>query len=306
MAANSIPLDDYLHQSAHDRQEKYETRLIETWPNVTEITSPVFLGSFSWTLTELKQRWLIANAAVNLGHGPQSPTEITRDYLDWKYPKPQRCCSGQYQEIMRHRSFPCWAVAGHHGECAYVDLKSAYWHIMTVIGWDVDYWPGKFMGKKSDVMDFPLQEHKAARSALVSAGLSSSTCMWTGKTLKWKKTRNAHINYGLWACVQDVLHGVASEMLELGAIYVHTDGYILPLENAVKAVQIANEWGFRASIKSTGDTEVYGVGVYRIGEKQTKRYRVQPGTNHENVNPTERDWVKAKFSGWAKKVYPTL
>lgn len=292
-------LEQFLSDKAEERREKYNIEVIDNWPRLFDVDTLAFLGMFSWSMPNAKRRLLYRPNTIDRGNGIQTPTEIVRDYLDWKYPDRLRCVSEQHAAITAHRAFPCMAIKGNMESAAYVDLKSAYWTITQAVGWDVDYFPGRWLGVRSTMEDFPLGDHKAARSSLVTSGLSSPIRMWTGSKLKWKNGGNVHINYGLWAFVQDVLHGVASEMLEIGAQYVHTDGYIVPGDRALDALDIVDSWGLKGSIKHAGDAEIFGVGVYRIGNYRTKRDRAVPMNNHIYVNPVERDWIKRKFRFYA-------
>lgn len=293
-------LADHLKQRNDERTEKYNHELINEWPRITDITSRVYLGMFAWTLPNDKRRLLWEPTHVNLGYGPATPGDIVRDYLGYKFPKRLRVTTQQYHEIMKHRSFPCMAIAGDYPDMTYVDLKSAYWSIMCAVGWDVDYNPGKWMGVRSSVLDFPLPDNKPARSALVTAGLSSPVRVWDGHRLGWQSTNNMHINYSLWALVQDVLHGVAHDMLDVGAVYVHTDGYIVPSGRVGEAMEVIESWGLRSGIKAAGPAHIWGVGVYRVGDHKTKRQHALPFKDHVNVNAIEKDWLRMKFRKFAE------
>jgi hypothetical protein len=294
----------YLAERKAQRLERFEHMLVNGWPEVTKIETPVYLGSYSWTVPAWRQRWLYQPTVVDLGFGPQSPTEIVRDYLDWKYPEKLRATRAQRDAICAKRAWPAMARRCHLDDAVYVDLKSAYWSIMCVLGWDVDYYPGKWLGVRSSVMDFPLPDHKPARSALVTAGLSSPIRWWDGYGLRWKHANSNHINYGIYAVIMDILHGVASEMIDAGAVYVHTDGYILPSDRVGDALSIASSWGLRADVKAAGPADIWGVGVYRVGAHKTKRTKAVPIVDHFYVEPQNRSWLKNKVYWWASQGTP--
>lgn len=300
MKTLDLSLDDHLKSAAAARAEKNEISLVPLWPAFTQQDTPIFLGSYSWSFPAKHWRWLYQPTALDIGNGPQTPGEITRDYLDWKFPKPLRATTDQYKAITVHRAFPCCAFPGEYPDMAYVDLKSAYWSILRMFGWDADYFPGKWLGVSSSILDFPLQDHKPARSGLVTAGLSSPCRFWTGERLEWKTIGSRHINLGLWALVQDVLHGIADDMLSLGAVYVHTDGYIVPQSQLAAATEIAMSWGFTCSVKGQGDACVWGVGAYKIGSVQTKRQGLLP-TTFFAIEPVHKDWLRAKCYFFSKR-----
>lgn len=301
MSTPVLDLYQYLSEQAAARQKKNEIKLTERFPNFTTHPNPIFLGSFSWSYPVEHWRVLYSPTVIDLGNGPQTPGEVTRDYLDWKYPKPLRCTTTQYRAITVHRAFPCYAAPGEYEDMAYLDLKSAYWSILLAFGWDADYFPGHWLGVKSSVTDFPLQDNKPARSALVTAGLSSPVRFWTGERLTWRNIGAKHVNLGLWALVQDVLHGVADDMLRLGAVYIHTDGYIIPSGSIPAGDEIVRSWGLRASVKAQGDCHVWGVGSYRIGKKATKRQGLLPGSFFA-VSPVEKEWLRAKTLFFSERI----
>lgn len=290
-----------MKEIAYERQQKFTIEMIRDWPALTTIDQQTYLGSFSWTMPGERNRLLYEACVVNWGAGPQTPSEVVRDYLTVKYPDRQRATTPQYNKIMKPRSFPRMALRGSYYDMAYIDLKSAYWSILLAVGWDVDYHPGKWIGVKSNTYDFPLPDNKPARSALVTAGLASAMRVWNHQTLNWRHGQNKHINYGLWALVQDVLHGVAHDMVLLGAVYVHTDGYIIPQDKIGPALQIIDGWGLRSGIKAQGDAIVHGVGVYRVGVHSTKRTKALPLENHVSIEPEYKDWLRDKFKFWSKR-----
>lgn len=294
-------LIEQMKERAYERQQRYTYQTLDAWPSLLDNYPTTYLGSFSWTLPADKTRLLYMSAVVNWGAGPQTPSEVVRDYLGIKYPERLRATTDQYKKIMSHRSFPRMAIRGEYYDMVYLDLKSAYWSILTTVGWDVDYNPGKWIGVKSNTLDFPLPDNKAARSGLVSAGLSSAMRLWKNSQLSWQHGQNNHINYGLWAMVQDVLHGVADDMLGLGAVYVHTDGYIIPQSRVGEALTVCDQWGLRAGIKAQGDAQIFGVGVYRVGTHSTKRKKAIPLQNHISIEPQFKEWLQRKFRFWSRR-----
>lgn len=303
MATKTIQTDlsTYLVDRADERAKKYKQELILTWPLLSTVETMTYLGAFSWTMPYTHQRLIYQPTVIYPFGFPQTPGEVVRDYLDWKYPKRLRCTTEQYHRIMRHRSFPRMAERGPIENATYLDLKSAYWSIVSAVGWNVDYNPGRWIGVSSDVWDFPLQDNKPARSALVTAGLSCPVRVWRNGLLSWKTAQNVHINYGLWALVQDVLHGVADDMRIAGAKYIHTDGYIVPDNCIGDAMNVIDDWGFKFSVKASGYAEIKAIGVYKVGKKKTKRLTALPVQDHVHIEPEEKEWLKKTFSFWIQK-----
>jgi len=286
-----------IYEKMGDRAEKRQsenTYRIGTFPNLTDIDNRTLLGSFSWFTPVEHIRYLNPNTIVNIGLGDQTQPEIARDYLMAKFGKPPKIRKTQLDELTRVRTAPLFSVPGTYPDMCYIDLKGAYWNIRRIIGWDVDYMPGKWLTFRSDVEDFPAPELKVARSALVSLSQSASLLVWTGRKIISEKTGSNLLNSALWACVFDILHGIASDMLNLGAVYVHTDGYMLPRRRADEAIETVRQWGLLATLKYEGDAEVTTVGVYRIGNRQTlQRAPVVPHAWHK-VDNRWTEWLKPR------------
>lgn len=293
-------LSDHMEQAAVERAARYQLSMIERWPALTGFDEYVFCGSYSWTLPNTKRRMLYGPSAVNIGFGPQTPGDVIRDYLDFKYPKRLRATAAQRESLMVHRSFPALANRVNLDDAAYIDIKSAYWSIILACGWNVDYYPGRWLGVSSDNHDFPLQDNKPARSGLVTAGLSTPIRYWDGHGLHWKNGNNTHINYGLWALVMDVLHAIAAEVVKAGAVYVHTDGYIVPHQAIDRTMNIITDWGLTASLRDRGETKVYGVGMYSIGNTRTKRLGGFLPGGFRNIEPHDPDFLKPRFAQFAR------
>lgn len=295
-------LDEYLARRAADRQAKYKTVLVETFPDVTSLSEMVYLGVLSWTLPVRAERWLKPGAVVNIGNGLQTAGEIARDYLDFKHPNKLRATGAQARALNLHRSAPLYCEPSVIEFASYVDLKSAFWSIMNIVGWNVDYFPGRWLVKGDTPHDFPLSTHKVARNALVSCGLPTPMRMWTGKKFARQYRRNPHINMGLWSCIMDTLHSIAGHALRLGSCYVHTDGYILPGWDANDLQARIAEFGLTSSIKASGLGVVLGMGNWRVGDKSTKFYGRETSVmgEVEHVYATHYDKLQSKFAHLAK------
>jgi hypothetical protein len=210
--------------------------------------------------------------------------------------------TNQYHLIMdRRRSHPLYANPCVLEDAYYIDLQSAYWSIMSIVGWDVDYCPGKWIGVSSNVEDFPFKSDKLARNSMVSVGLPGLLRVWTGTRLSFVKRANPFVNLGLWSLIHDVLHGVASEMVEIGAKYVHTDGYILPSGNASDAFDILDSWGLSGSVKERGSAIIRGAGDYDIGGHTSKVRRHGKPKDVCSLYPVSRSWLKARISSLSHK-----
>lgn len=272
---------------------KYKYVLISgNFPSLTGIKEPVIIGTFSWILMKTKQRWIAEKSIVDVGNGIQTAPEVARDYIDAAFPRKLRAYADQIPFIKQHRSAVLYAKVGRTIKGVYLDVSAAYWSILRVTGYNVDYFPNKWLLQGRHMEDFPLPHHKVARSSLVSLGLVHPMSMWTGEKMKEVKKGNPRVNFGLWAIVQDVLHGIAVDLKnECGLMYGHTDGFIVPYHQMDRAIQIISErWGMPVKVKTNdagdkaiGLAVVLGVGRYKVGNVETKNVLSPPSDDFSNL-----------------------
>lgn len=291
-----------ISQQVQERNETYSCIPVARFPKLGELSESTTLGAFSWTGLSTKTRLMQQANLIHIEGCYASPADVARDYLRWKFTEKRRATTSQYQAIMQHRAFPLYAEPQYLPDAAYVDLRAAYWSIVQIVGWNVEYNPNKWLGKGKDMSDFPYAGNKIARNCLVTAGLLVPSRLWnikSGKLVMVKKG-NPLANYGLWACVMDVLNAIAAEMRELGAVYVHTDGYIMPQSQVDKAIQKVAEWGIEARVKSKGDAWIYAAGAYAIGQKATRK-AIDRHVPHSSISEkANRQWLKTRIAKFAQ------
>lgn len=294
-----LSLEEGLAEKAHKRQEA-NTYRYDDFPELKEIDTKTFLGSFSWFTPAWHIRFIDSNGVYNVGYGDQTAPEIARDYIAVKYGRSPAVKKFQLPELQRERNAPLLSMPGVYPDMCYIDIKSAYWSIIRIIGWDVDYMPGEWLSIRSNNEDFPGKDVKVARSSLVSLCQSQMMSMWDGHRLYSEKSTSNIFNSALWACVFDVLNGVADDMVCMGAKYVHTDGYIIERSKADEAIAKIREWGLSASIKYEGDSEITTVGCYRVGGVQTQqRTAIAPQVWYK-VDARHKEWLKPRVKWFAE------
>lgn len=294
-------MGQYMNEKARERNEGWGVDLIKIFPSLITIKTPTILGSFSWSSLPIKHKWIMEQHAYNFGGGWITPGDIARDYLALKYPnRRMRITTSQYQAcVADRRQPPLYCKPCELDDAVYMDLKSAYWSIVRAVGWDVNYNPEKFLGVNSDVEDFPYPDVKLARNCLVSVGLPSAMRMWTGEQLTFVKKPNRFVNLVLWRLVMDVLNGVAWEMIQAGAVYVYTDGFILPRDRVGHASEVARSWGLPIGIKHAGKATVLAPAAYEFPKYKTRAFlRYRKVQTDKVYNPNVR-WLKPRFYKFA-------
>lgn len=281
---------------AHERQSKWEYRIVTEFPKLTETHEPVTLGTFSWNLMKSKVRLIDARNVVDIGFGVQTPPEIARDYISVVFPKRLRAYSDQIQAFTNpSRTAVLYAHPGRVLKGVYIDISAAYWSITRIVGYNLEYFPpDKWLGQGRHVEDFPLAYHKVARSSIVSQGLIRPLLMWDGyKLIEPRKVGGKSVNQALWACVQDVLHSIAKELLDKCELkYAHTDGFIVPSHQYEQAQEIISSYGLNAKVKvdqsgnrASGLSYIMGVGRYIVGDVRTRNTDNIPNGHFNNINP---------------------
>lgn len=284
-----------------ERHEKQDISIVDGFPLLVDVRDNVILGSFSWYWMTAKSKSILRNFHLNFDGVITTPSEIARTYLELKY-KRQRATGEQMREFEKARSAPLFAQPHTYEEGVYVDIRSAYWQILQIVGWDADYNPNKWLGRGEPMDDFAYADIKLSRNCLVTAGLPTDTTFWKGNEQVFKRlaSHNRTQNLGIWALTMDILHGVAWDAVRAGATYAHTDGYICDAKRLDAVIGAIREWGLEARIKKAGAVQVSGVGCYSFGSEQTRT----PKQDHAYdglLLPDYYQWLKKRFKFFAER-----
>lgn len=258
---------------AQERASKYVQQFIDVpFPHPKEWGSGmVFVGGYSLTLTQQKIQYL--RDVIPLHNSVVTPTQASRDYVTVKFPEKLRSRKAQWAWWNEFpRSQPMATTRGRYRDMVYIDLKSAYWSIVSLVGWDAEYFQ-KWIVRGSDMSDFPFSDNRVARNSLVTNFLPQNhTIAYLDGTLVPLPSGKRVQNYGLWCLVMDVLHGIAWDMWhKFNAVYINTDGYIIRAQDQDNAIEyIWKKWGLVARQKGRGIAQVWGVGCYDIGTHRAK------------------------------------
>lgn len=294
-----------MNELRRKKNEGMEIQTVSRFPELADLKGLTFLGSFSWTSKATGQKWIHQSHAYDLGAGLVTPSDIARDYIAVKFAGVRlRCNSKQWAEVVKKKKHqPLYAQPCSLTSAIYIDLKSAYWQLLQLGGWDCDYMPKRYLSPRSDVYDFPVPEIKLARNCLVSMGLPSGVNVWIPNYGFAKRSpQKASVNLVLWGFVQDVLHGIAYDMVKLAdARYVNTDGYIIPAERLAETEAIFQNWGLTFTIKQDGKATIRGAGDYDIGGYTSKRVRTVPRA-FSYIHPRELDWLRRKVKFWSHRI----
>jgi hypothetical protein len=287
---------------AQERRDRYPNiSALKRLPDVRTYDTLVFWGNYSYSIPRDKARLMQDNAIVDIGNGWQTQTEVARDYLKAVYGDCRLRATGRQANYFRLRNpMPLYSKPGVIHDAAYVDLRAAFWSLMQLFGWNVDYNPSRWLTPGRIPYDFPLPDNKVARNSLVTAGLPTPTFIWDGKRFTRRNGGKKPINLGLWACISDYLHLCASYARDCGARWIHTDGYILPRKNAELLQYKIEGLGLSATIKAEGLSVILGQGRYIVGNRVTDRMGGYIGNKVNNLREVDTIFLE-KTASWLIK-----
>lgn len=266
--------------------------LVDRFPPIHSIPYRFNFGTFAWKIPDLGVRYIKKSNAVYIRDDWfEPPTAITRAYLDLKFPKRLRASGAQARELNNWISAPLMTKPGVYKDMVYVDVKSAYWSIVRRYGWNVDYFPNRWLLHGADCGDFPLPDNKIARNCLLSFCLPTTARIWNGQKFETKSSRNNHLNLGLWRLTQDILHSIAAFCAVCGGVYTHTDGHCIPIRNEEIVGQYIRRFGIDYSVKGRGDCILTGFASYIIGEKRTKHFHTSFDTSYTNLRQYDNSYI---------------
>lgn len=179
---------------------------------------------------------------------------------------------GEYSkrgEIDSH-PYPYYAISGRWGYCYYVDIRRAYLQIARRFGSDVHFKAGGFIGYgEYTFSDELFSQSRIARGLLVSGtGKEIRQTIWHTGNYHQSKRHNSLFAPYLRAAITNTLHAIAY-MCKRYCIYWHTDGCIVPALYLNKLCKVLDTYDLKHAIKHEGNTQVFGVGSYTIGEYST-------------------------------------
>jgi hypothetical protein len=309
-------------EAIEEKQSKKKIIITNRLPSLSSLKELTIIGKFSYYQNASQKRIIDKTESIELRPGLiETPPNIARTYLYDKYKLSPRLSKVQFDaNVESLRQMPNYAKPSSFEYGFYIDIKSAYWSIMNIAGWDVDYYPGKWLSDGTPPGDFPFPEHKTARSCLYSAGsVSFENGRWSssipyydpnyrskGKLDPFDSFKNGNplANPGLCKLTSDVLNAIATQAIGAGAVYANTDGFIAPNERvAGHIVHIIMNWGLEARVKAEGKGGVKSAGAYKVGNEVSSPYKIRKDTQaiKKVFEPRYITWLEKTFSFWARE-----
>ncbi len=297
---------DKIIQRVLRRSEAWDTRVLAHFSNAWGTRGVrTVLGTFSHTYFDRHgefngEREIIAHSAIPvMPDGYETPSTLARDYLFTRYFRRRPRRFKAQEGALANAMMPSYARPTTFEHGYYVDVIRAWWMVMLISGWDVEYYPNRWLSFGRPPFDFPFPAEKVARSSIVSvARPGSSVRVFDPKKIPTiqgvtaaqiaddpilavltEQRYNILRNEGVFALIADVLSALAHEAQRtLGPelVYWYTDGAIVTsAEACARLIQLVRGWGLDATIKAEGLGWVAGRGSYRVGE-MASQVRMKP------------------------------
>lgn len=247
-----------------------------------------FAGASSISIPKRGEKYILEDKAIEWAdkHGEMimmTAGEIARVELARTFPTLSRV--GWTSRHIRYFDIapPTFFLRPEKGSLCYVDLKAAYWQIYQKLWLDVHVPRGR--GKLSML---PLAKRlgtcKPARNAVIGVIRSRNSMAFKGKKRIFFKAENRFLAPELWATIQFILHELAVFAKVNNAVYCSTDGYIFRSDEAgltdfLSMLRVCN---LEHTIRE-GEGEVIGWGRWKIGDKETKIFKMGPTGSLSNL-----------------------
>jgi hypothetical protein len=233
------------------------------------------------------------------------PSEIARAHLEGAYAVWRPPYQKGLLSLLERASAPYYAVVGRYPDMAYVDLKAAY-YVLYTRWWGLEYWPMRYLTAPRTVIRWEeeLATNKLARNALYGLLRGTRKVAYT-KGRAFSHPVHQYVYPQVALAVLHTLHAIAHEVAEQwGAVYVHTDGYIVPANVAPYLVAWLGEvWGLEARIDAIGDADIRGVGIYAVGRKASIPYiQGVRGRDADRIDRSVLEWLKPRYAWYTKLV----
>ena len=284
-----------------ERREKYNYIVVPQLPDEHSLDEACIVGSYTLIGLESLTRWILRSKAIPLECGLESPSSIARDYLKLKFGRSPRATKAQIKSVSYGLKVgPNYAKPARFTEGYYLDITATYYTLVNQLGWNLDYWPSRWLIKGEDCLDFPFPESKAARNCLVSLCISSTAPLYLPPNRLHMESdfriRNNIINLQLWRAINDILFAIAFEMRQAGVSYIYTDGYIAKdYATFSRACEVLDSWGLPYKIKHSGGGRITGFGGYEFdGQRPNLR---------EGEERTFNNLFKVPYHAWLKRAF---
>ena len=270
-------------------------KVIDTSINDTSLLPDgTVYGNYSYTLPD-KTKLIPYAFARHIGDFTETETGFTRLFMKTLPKRRYRKIQHEYMKVSRP---PLYVRPSVLENAVYVDLVAAYPSVYKLIGWNVDYLRGQYLGIE-DSLEYPYDPRwKVGRSYVVTGALpfQFSRFVKDGK-IEMKRYYSQLANPSFVACVYDVLSMVGKfATYALDARYWNADGGIMRAEALDTFVSFVEVLGLKARVKYMGKAVILSSGYWRVGAHATKNMENKRATNihggdYNSMSVQDANWL---------------
>ena len=256
-------------------------------------------GNYSYTLPN-KLKLIPFSFARHIGDYTETETGFTRIFMK---SLPKRRYRKLQHDFMKFSRPPLYIRPSIIENAVYVDLVAAYPSVYKLIGWEVDYQRGKYLGI-NDSLEYPYNASwKVGRSFVVTGALPFQFSRFVkGGKIEMRRYYSQLANPSFVACVYDVLSMIGKfATYALDARYFNADGGIMRMEALDTFVSFVESMGLKARVKYMGKAVILSSGYWRVGSHQTKNMEKKQasgihGGDYNYISVQDADWLYKRMT----------
>lgn len=232
-----------------------------------------------------------------------SPGEAARTELKREFPTLRRVGWTREHTKLFDWRWPMAYLGRWEGDGVYIDLKGAYHQIYRKLWLDTCFPRGRGQLPLRYIA-CRLEKWKQARNSLIGIVRSRKCYGFRGGKSIPLHPVNPFLSPGLWATVQAILNEIAWQAIKSGAIYVATDGYIMPLSQKQKSfARWLEDTGF-VFREIPGEFSIVGWGAYRGPHKTTMNYAARDYVGNRQIRAIKLPFEEhpTKITEWWKGI----
>ena len=168
--------------------------------------------------------WAECVACDEICYGQQTASQLAFDSLKSNFPGLRLAWRKDEMALLDARP-PRLFLSEISGELYYVDIKSAFAQFYQFLYLHSE-WPFKRQKYSLRSVAVELWDKKIARNAVIGLTRSTQNKWIHGEKVWYTQKRNPYLSPTLWGQITGILNQIARQMIEFGAVWINTDGYI--------------------------------------------------------------------------------
>lgn len=239
-------------------------------------------------------RWYHPLQKVDFNGYEDNGNRLNRYWVKFSFPRQHPRKSSENKIILP----PKLSIPGFYQNIAQVDIKAAYFTILSIIGMYPNVMWGVALGVGSRLDTYPFAETKIVRNSLYGTAFNPHLRYVTGSKLTSVQPGVKLSNPHLVQITQCIMHSIARKAREMGAVQWHTDGGILPEKNVyLFMAYVAETYGLTLKLKCTGEAAVFRPDQYITAVHSPRRKLFVP-LRIDTIDGFKGDYNLGIYESW--------